>query len=249
MSCRDVQRAVAELCFFGEQDALTSPHLEHLSGCASCRETAGLDRAIVRELRRALAARVEGHLPSEQAWSAVLRRTQQAPATPLWRQAQLRLGFGTGGAGVVGKLRTASAVASLMLAAVMANGQNSIPTLPSGPPQSATNPGDQFERSAALPAAVPIRLRPIEPLGPPPPPPDAEERLRIALAQRSAPPIENDAGPGQHEPEDDEAAVPRVMWHLYPPGLDPAAVGGPAADQGNPAGPSEPVRSVPGQPS
>jgi hypothetical protein len=72
MSCRKVSRELLERFRFGEElDARSAPHLAHLAGCPTCREELGLDRALVRELQRALRTRVVGHEPSPRAFNAV----------------------------------------------------------------------------------------------------------------------------------------------------------------------------------
>jgi hypothetical protein len=74
MSCARISREVIEFFRFGELDARSAPHLDHLAVCAACREEVGLDRGLVIQLQRALAARVDGHAASPGAWLEIRRR-------------------------------------------------------------------------------------------------------------------------------------------------------------------------------
>ncbi len=74
MSCRRVRRDLVDRFRFGEVDRCSSGHLDHLDGCASCREEIGIDQALVRQLRRALQARVAGRSPSPNAFAEIRRR-------------------------------------------------------------------------------------------------------------------------------------------------------------------------------
>ena len=65
MSCRRTCRELLWLTRFGEFGPSSAPHLEHLSGCRSCRDEVGFDRAMVQQLRLALAVRVTSDTPSE----------------------------------------------------------------------------------------------------------------------------------------------------------------------------------------
>jgi hypothetical protein len=82
MSCRKVRRDLVDRFRFGEVDGCSSGHLDHLDGCASCREEIGIDQALVRQLRRALQARVEGRSASPNAFAEIRRRAlaENAPA-------------------------------------------------------------------------------------------------------------------------------------------------------------------------
>jgi hypothetical protein len=253
MSCRDVQRVVADYCLFGEQDGLTAPHLEHLSDCRSCRDEAGIDRALVRELRRALAARVGEGAPSAGVWQAVLRRTQEEPSAGGWRR---WLGLGqrgpAGATPFVARLRTASALTTVALAVLMANGQNSMPVLPAAPAPTPSETWNQFERKAVVASRIDISLvKPIVDRAPPPPPPDAEEKIaRSPVPSRPFLHVSRDQGRAPVEDEEaaaeDQGSAPRVIWSLYPPALDPALDSEPPAVGGD-----EPpaVRSLPGEPT
>lgn len=93
MSCRRIRRELIERFRFGELDGRSAPHLEHLRGCVECRDDVGLDRAVVRDLQRALALRVADAGPSPAAFDAIRRRALE-PAGPsfgerLWRWARV----------------------------------------------------------------------------------------------------------------------------------------------------------------
>ena len=83
MSCARISREVIEFFRFGDLDARSVPHLEHLAVCAACRDEVGLDRGLVIQIQRALAARVDGHAPSPGAWLEIRRRALE-PERPSW---------------------------------------------------------------------------------------------------------------------------------------------------------------------
>ena len=85
MSCERIARDVIEFFRFGDLDARSAPHLDHLAVCAACREVVGLDRELVVTLQRAIRARVDGHAPSPGAWLEIRRRALQ-PEPPTWRE-------------------------------------------------------------------------------------------------------------------------------------------------------------------
>jgi hypothetical protein len=82
-ACRRISREVIEFFRFGELDASSAPHLEHLAVCVDCREEVGFDRELVIQLQRALRARVDGHAPSPNTWIAIRERALQPERT--WR--------------------------------------------------------------------------------------------------------------------------------------------------------------------
>ncbi len=103
MSCRRIRRELLWLVRFGDFDVGSAPHLEHLAGCQDCRDEVGLDRALVRQLRTALAARIGDATPSPSAWEGVLARMRQPEprATRPWTTrlaAILRAGSAMAGA-------------------------------------------------------------------------------------------------------------------------------------------------------
>jgi hypothetical protein len=81
MSCRRIRRELLWLVRFGDFDAGSAPHLEHLAGCQGCRDEVGLDRALVRQLRTALAERIGDASPSPSAWEGVMARMAQPEST------------------------------------------------------------------------------------------------------------------------------------------------------------------------
>jgi hypothetical protein len=84
VDCRRAARELIEFFRFGELDARSAPHLEHLEVCLACREEVGLDRELVLQMQRALAARVDGHAPSPGAWLEIRRRALE-DERPRWR--------------------------------------------------------------------------------------------------------------------------------------------------------------------
>jgi len=113
MSCRRTCRELLWLSRFGELGPSSQPHLDHLVGCRSCRDEVGFDREMVRQLRVALAERIEGMQPSSSSWETILRRAQAPEPTRFaaWWQRSI---------GLVGRLRTATAMAGTGLALVLA---------------------------------------------------------------------------------------------------------------------------------
>jgi hypothetical protein len=113
MRCRRICRELLWLARFGEFGPSSQPHLDHLAGCAGCRDEVGYDREMVRQLRAALAARIEGMQPSPSAWEGILRRAQAPEPSRFaaWWSRSL---------GLVGRLRTATAMAGTGLALVLA---------------------------------------------------------------------------------------------------------------------------------
>ena len=130
MSCRRICRELLWLSRFGELGPSSQPHLDHLVGCRACRDEVGFDREMVRQLRVALAERIEGMQPSSSAWEGILRRAQTPEPNRLatWWQRSL---------GVVGRLRTATAMAGTGLALVLALNMEVMPL--AGPASSATS--------------------------------------------------------------------------------------------------------------
>lgn len=83
MSCSQARRELLEYFALGEDlTPQSAPHLAHLESCADCRREMGIDRGLVRNLRLALQARVEGHAPSGASWERVRSRTVDRPARP-----------------------------------------------------------------------------------------------------------------------------------------------------------------------
>jgi anti-sigma factor RsiW len=92
MSCSQVRRELLEHFRFDEELGPRSmPQLAHLESCAECRQEVGIDRELVRHLRRALRERVEGSAPSAASWELVRRRTVERPVRS-WTVRVLRWG-------------------------------------------------------------------------------------------------------------------------------------------------------------
>jgi hypothetical protein len=113
MRCKRICRELLWLARFGEFGPSSAPHLEHLASCGGCRDEVGFDRALVQQLRVALAERIASEEPSSGAWGVILARTQ-APEQ----------GFGDflrgHAAGLASRLRTATAVTAVALAGIIA---------------------------------------------------------------------------------------------------------------------------------
>jgi anti-sigma factor RsiW len=136
MSCRRVRRELQEIVRFGDlAPSSASPHLDHLEECRACRDEVGLDRVLVGQLRRALAARVEPFGPPARAWYAILREAQRPEPRPsIWAWSH----------GLVGRLRTATAMAGTGLALVLALNME---VIPAGAPAPAVPASDGEEVS------------------------------------------------------------------------------------------------------
>lgn len=119
MNCPRVCRELRWLARFGELGPSSQPHLDHLADCAACRYEVGFDRAMVQQLRSALAMRISGMTPSPEAWERILRRAQapEPVAARLWSRSTAMLG----------RLRTATAVAGTGLALVLALNMEVVP--------------------------------------------------------------------------------------------------------------------------
>jgi hypothetical protein len=120
MSCRRICRELLWLARFGEFGPSSQPHLDHLAMCRGCRDEVGFDRAMVEQLRRALAERIADAAPSARAFDRILARTQvpePRPAIRLWERSTA----------LIGRLRFATAMAGTGLALVLALNMNVIP--------------------------------------------------------------------------------------------------------------------------
>jgi hypothetical protein len=174
MSCRRICQELLWLTRFGELGPSSAPHLDHLAGCRHCRDEIGFDRALVQQLRVALAARVDGEEPSPQAWDGILRRAQ-APDRGL--AAFLRAHAGA----LALRLRTATAISAVALAGVIATSTHVAITHPeagSAETEVRTSAaGEQYELKPLLPrsrgefidlrvARVPVVFVPAAPSDP-----------------------------------------------------------------------------------
>jgi hypothetical protein len=145
MRCRRICRELLWLARFGELGPSSAPHLDHLAGCSACRDEVGFDRALVQQLRVALAERIANEEPSPGTWSIILARAQAPEVSSL----AALLG------GLVGRLRTATAVSAVALAAIIATStQISVMHPEAGSAETEVRrsaAGDQFERQPLIP--------------------------------------------------------------------------------------------------
>lgn len=136
MSCRRICRELLSQARFGELGPGAAPHLEHLSDCRACRDELGFDRALVRQLRTALAARVAGVTPSPRAWEGILQRMAAPEPAPSRLRAWSTL--------LIARLRVGSAMAGATLAILVALNLEVVPVRPS----------DALHDGGALPPAT-----------------------------------------------------------------------------------------------
>lgn len=178
MSCRRICRELLWLARFGEFGPSSAPHLDHLAGCRGCRDEVGFDRALVQQLRVALAERIENASPSPSAWGVILERAQQP-------ERGIR-GFLNGRASALAaRLRTATAITAMALAGIIATSTHVTITHPeagSAETEVLTNSaGELFERQPLLlrsrgEAQVPVTYVPTAP------PPDAEAAFLVGAS-------------------------------------------------------------------
>jgi hypothetical protein len=148
MRCRRICRELLWLARFGEFGPSSAPHLDHLATCGGCRDEVGFDRALVQQLRVALAERIASEEPSPGAWSVILARAQ----TPEHGLGDFLRGHLVS---LAARLRTATAVSAVALAAIVATSTQVAITHPAGGSaetevvQSAD--GEQFERQPLVP--------------------------------------------------------------------------------------------------
>ena len=150
MSCRRICRELLWLARFGEFGPSSAPHLDHLADCRNCRDEVGFDRALVQQLRLALAERIEHAAPSPAAWSVILERAQE-PERGIG-------GFLRGRAGALAaRLRTATAITAMALAGIIATSTHVAITHPeAGSAETevlTSSAGELFERQPLLPRA------------------------------------------------------------------------------------------------
>ncbi len=149
MRCRRICRELLWLARFGEFGPSSAPHLDHLSQCGNCRDEVGFDRALVQQLRVALAERTameEG--PSPRAWESILERAV-APDHGIWSFVHRHA------AGFAARLRTATAVTAMALAGIIATSTHVAITHPeAGSAETEIAPsaaGELYERQALVP--------------------------------------------------------------------------------------------------
>ncbi|HEX7172064.1 MAG TPA: hypothetical protein VF365_05580 [Candidatus Limnocylindria bacterium] len=224
MSCRRICRELLWLARFGELGPSSQPHLDHLAGCRGCRDEVGFDREMVRQLRVALAERVDGLQPSSAAWEGILRRAQAPEPSRFaaWWQRSM---------GVIGRLRTATAMAGTGLALVLALNMEVMPiTAPASSGDSAA--GAQAQPAERIPAsergnrailqvtpaqphpeaviALPLARTDLQPAGPrvPDAPPGELVALELTFRSASSPPTIEPAE--EVSPPDAEVEPPPV---------------------------------------
>lgn len=120
MKCRRICRELLWFTRFGELGPSSKPHLEHLAECRSCRDEVGFDRAMVDQLRAALAARIAHAAPSPTAWERIRAQAQ----VPEPRPAARLLAWTNG---LVGRLRFATAMTGTGLALLLALNTQIVP--------------------------------------------------------------------------------------------------------------------------
>jgi hypothetical protein len=124
MTCRRICRELLWLTRFGEIGQDSAPHLDHLAGCHACRDEIGFDRAMVQQLRLALAERVGDAAPSPAAWDGVLDRMRRPEPRPSRVRAwTVRLAAG---------LRAGTAMAGASLALILALNLEVVSIVPPG---------------------------------------------------------------------------------------------------------------------
>jgi hypothetical protein len=248
MRCKRICRELLWLARFGEFGPSSAPHLDHLAQCGHCRDEVGFDRALVQQLRVALAERVAEAAPSPGAWGAILERAQ-APERGLF-------GFLHGSAGALAaRLRTATAVTAMALAGIIASSTHVAITHPeagSAETEIVTSAaGEQFERQ-------PLLLRPQAPTRTPvmyvaavaPSDPEAAFLISASLTGGGSvddggvtPPVEDDGAAPLDEGSGIEATISLGGMSGATP-LDPVTADRPAPPERDPT----PVEVDAGQP-
>jgi hypothetical protein len=156
MTCRRICRELLWLTRFGEIGQDSAPHLEHLAGGHACRDEVGFDRAMVQQLRLALAQRIGDATPSAAAWDGVLDRMRRPePQLSRVRAWTARL--------VVG-LRAGTAMAGASLALIVALNLEVVSIVPSGIAPEPDQPSGAASRDGVSPDAIHqwIEVAPID---------------------------------------------------------------------------------------
>ena len=182
MSCRRICRELLWLARFGEFGPSSAPHLDHLAECRGCRDEIGFDRALVQQLRLALAERIEHAAPSPAAWGVILERAQEP-------ELGIR-GFLQGrAAALAARLRTATAITAVGLAGIIATSTHVAITYPeAGSAETevlTSSAGELYERQPLLQRArgdarVPVTYVPTAP------PSDAEAAFLVSASLTGA---------------------------------------------------------------
>lgn len=155
MSCGRLRRELVELFRYGGLDVRSAPHLDHLAACRACRDEVGFDRALVQQLRLALAERVATAAPSADAWSGILARAQVPESGwRRWLRSQSMV--------LAGRLRTATAVSAMALAVIIAAGTDvaiEVSDGAPGTPSASDILAEQYERGPTrlVPAGIDLQ--------------------------------------------------------------------------------------------
>ncbi|HYI66530.1 MAG TPA: hypothetical protein VEW95_06380 [Candidatus Limnocylindrales bacterium] len=179
MSCRRICRELLWLARFGEFGPSSAPHLDHLADCRGCRDEIGFDRALVQQLRLALAERIEQAAPSPAVWSAILVRAQE-PERGLRGFLQDRA------AALASRLRTATAITAVALAGIIATSTHVAITHPeAGSAETevlTSSAGELYERQPLLQRAAQADPRVPVIYVPTGPPSDAEDAFLVSAS-------------------------------------------------------------------
>lgn len=245
MRCRRIRRELLWLARFGEFGPSSQPHLDHLAGCQACRDEIGYDRETVRRLRAALAARIEGMSPPAAAWERILQRAQAPEPSRLsvwWSRST----------SIVGRLRTATAMAGTGLALVLALNMEVIPvSAPAQTDAAVESRPSTLQQVPRLPtgrtALVPfLRLDSGAETATRPDPEAAMTRAQARISTPPALPVVEETS-AEEEPPAELRVVFRSLQSPEPSRADDrnASGGGALTSTAQPA----PVPSEPGQPS
>ena len=241
MKCRRICRELLWLARFGEFGPSSQPHLDHLAGCQGCRDEVGYDREMVRQLRAALAARIEGMTPSATAWEGILRRAQAPEPSRLaswWSRST----------GVVARLRTATAMAGTGLALLLALNMEIVPlSSPSETDASVTSSATSLQQVPRLPTGRTARVALLRQSSAPAGAvrPDPESMMTQVEARISPPPMAISDEPTEEEPSTELRVVFRATQSRDPVRSE----GGAGTTAGTIESTPPPVGSEPGQPS
>ena len=229
MSCRRICRELIWLARFGELGPSSVPHLDHLAGCRSCRDEVGFDRALVQQLRLALAERIERAAPSPGAWD-VIRQRAQTPEKSIG-------GFLHGrAAALAARLRTATAVTAMALAGIIATSTHVAITPPpfgSAQTELVTSAGELFERQPLLPRPRNVRVEVNYVAAAPPSDPEAAFLVSASFAGTASAPAEIVQAV---EPDKGESTIQSTLSlggaasRMTP--VDPSVADGPSAVEG-----------------
>jgi hypothetical protein len=156
MRCRRICRELLWLARFGEFGPSSAPHLDHLANCRGCRDEVGFDRALVQQLRVALAERIASEEPSARAWGVILARAQ-APERSFGEYLRRHA------VALASRLRTATAISAVALAGIIATSTQvaiSHPEALSAETEvQQSSVGDQFEMQPLIPRPRPAATR------------------------------------------------------------------------------------------